>query len=160
MTQPMRRCELRRSLRMAIGTHAFAPRLVGSWTNFLGFRSLSLTPPQAIEFRRVATHMPLRRDSYAVASRFECRCVAIRMSALRDSIVVGFPSVDWVAPTFRHVFFSKGRAGGSSPYLVPRSNSAVDGDLAFRPALRPIYSGGRNVRPRLEAMQGRGGRWG
>ena len=115
------------------------------------------TLPVAIECRRVATHMPLRRDSNVVASRFECRCVAIRMSALRDSIVVGFPSVDWVAPTFRLVFFSKGRAGGSSPYLVPRSNSAVDGDLAFRPALRPIYSGGRNVRPRLEAMQGRGG---
>ena len=93
--------------------------------------------------------------SNAVASRFECHCFATQMSTLRDSIVVGFPSLDWVAPTFRHVFFSKGRAGGSSPYLVPRSNSAVDGDLAFRPALLPIYSGGRNVRPRLEAMQGR-----
>ena len=70
MTQPMRRCELRRPFRMAIGTHAFAPRLVGSWTNFLGFRSLSLSPPQAIE----------------------CRCFATMAMAMRHWKL---PEVDW-----------------------------------------------------------------
>ena len=73
MTQSMRRSKLRRPLRMAIGTYAVAPRLVWSRANFLGFRSLSLTPPQAIEFRCfrnyvIAIHRHSSRDATAFDS--------------------------------------------------------------------------------------------
>ena len=75
MTQSMRRSKLRRPLRMAIGTYAVAPRLVWSRANFLGFRSLSLTPPQAIEFRCfrnyvIAIHRHSSRDA-TVSGRFK-----------------------------------------------------------------------------------------